>query len=559
VAPKKTNELPEFLASAMDIILPRKEWSYSIHFLTHFSEEVPDPNYSIKELTSHFGANVDITTQVKLPPRPASPRPLSLHNPQFNLTALITPPPITPLANSNLALPVNPNLLSPGISNSLPPVNPNLPPPIIPAKLQDKTAAQRRLSLNIPPPLALTSPPVPGQSILPSMPLSPRQNTPPVAQKNALANFPAPSLPPVLVSNNSKWWRATTRSAQEVNSSSFVSVIESGKIKNVELYQKLTQILPKLGGDINSVSQARWIDNPKLAVLFEIMLDTIKYKRQVLPEFFNTQDWTQGKPEDVAQKKLVLDHLASLQGDSSLPWFQPDLEPIIPMVQGTSENGAQRIAKNGFGTVASLDPGWYGQGIYFTSKLSYAAYYARPPDHPANSDKRPSQPDRPDYPEQRERSKQHEKSGRVPKQSSEEDERVFLISLVIPGNAYPVIDFPAYQGKPCQQGYQSHYVMTLHAYEGLPVKRPFDFNSGVSNELVIFRGAQTLPVCLLHYRHGHYQPIENRLFTTPTDRNLEMEEADRKRIEESEKRKDGENGIDRRHEYVAIRREMCQE
>jgi len=49
---------------------------------------------------------------------------------------------------------------------------------------------------------------------------------------------------------------------------------------------------------------------------------------------------------------------------------------VLPVVQGTSENAAFRIIKNGFGTVASLDDGYYGLGMYFTSSFKYSSRYA---------------------------------------------------------------------------------------------------------------------------------------------------------------------------------------
>ena len=73
------------------------------------------------------------------------------------------------------------------------------------------------------------------------------------------------------------------------------------------------------------------------------------------------------------------------------------------MVQGTSQNGAMRIAKNGFGITASKDDGYYGRGIYFTSYLKYASCYA---------------------------------------QKTPNDGKIFLLSAVIPGNPYPVAEHP---------------------------------------------------------------------------------------------------------------------
>ena len=37
---------------------------------------------------------------------------------------------------------------------------------------------------------------------------------------------------------------------------------------------------------------------------------------------------------------------------------------MLPVVQGTSENAAFRIIKNGFGTVASVDDGYFGLEVF---------------------------------------------------------------------------------------------------------------------------------------------------------------------------------------------------
>ena len=62
---------------------------------------------------------------------------------------------------------------------------------------------------------------------------------------------------------------------------------------------------------------------------------------------------------------------------------------IIPMFHGSSEKPVSQILQQGFATVATLDAGWYGQGIYivfhsqltnkgiyFTSCMEYAKYFS---------------------------------------------------------------------------------------------------------------------------------------------------------------------------------------
>ena len=135
------------------------------------------------------------------------------------------------------------------------------------------------------------------------------------------------------------------------------------------------------------------------------------------------------------------------------------------MVQGTNENAARRIAKNGFGTVASLDKGWFGQGIYFTSQVPYACNYSKQSEHG----------------------------------------NVFLVSLVIPGNPCPITDAPllkdksqspnpsGFLGKSCRPGYQSHYLVVNNGYPSREAVR-----SDSADELVVFEPSHALPLFLIY-------------------------------------------------------------
>ena len=159
---------------------------------------------------------------------------------------------------------------------------------------------------------------------------------------------------------------------------------------------------------------------------------------------------------------------------------------IIPCYQGTSENAAFRVVTNGFGTTATLDDGFFGRGIYFTSDMKYAAKYA----------------------------------------GSTKRGKVFLLSLVITGNAFPITEDPykerpeggiettidenglikfvpnpqGYLGKACRTGYQSHY--TVVDSRTISTAFPFkekEFNPSVtSNEVIVFDGSQILPLFLIY-------------------------------------------------------------
>ena len=137
---------------------------------------------------------------------------------------------------------------------------------------------------------------------------------------------------------------------------------------------------------------------------------------------------------------------------------------MVPTIQGTSENGGFRVAKNGFGIVATTDPGWYGQGIYFTTKKDHVEKYA-----------------------------QETPNGRI-----------YLINLVVTGNSYPVTEHPfnspnSFKGKAPKAGFQSHFILVNG---DLPEKgKPFHFDDpkrSCSDELVIFDGMQALPLFLIY-------------------------------------------------------------
>eukprot|EP00028_Trichosphaerium_sp_Am-I-7-wt_P004092 CAMPEP_0168522946 /NCGR_PEP_ID=MMETSP0405-20121227/9663_1 /TAXON_ID=498012 /ORGANISM="Trichosphaerium sp, Strain Am-I-7 wt" /LENGTH=236 /DNA_ID=CAMNT_0008544671 /DNA_START=647 /DNA_END=1354 /DNA_ORIENTATION=- len=123
------------------------------------------------------------------------------------------------------------------------------------------------------------------------------------------------------------------------------------------------------------------------------------------------------------------------------------------MVHGTSPEAALSIVKAGFGTVSSLDGGYYGQGIYFTSSLEYACSY----------------------------------------DTSGNRELTLVLSLVTPGNVYPVTEKPNdddnFYGKPIKPGYQSHY--TLVDKKGIVVAED-KVNKAMRDELVVAQDVQAV-------------------------------------------------------------------
>jgi hypothetical protein len=137
------------------------------------------------------------------------------------------------------------------------------------------------------------------------------------------------------------------------------------------------------------------------------------------------------------------------------PWNTDESVKIIPQCHGTDFSTAQAISITGFATLSLLDSGWYGQGIYFSSSAKYTIpYFATKP-----------QP-------------------------------TIIISYVIPGNVYPVIessDDPNNQcGRPIKAGYQSHYISTTR--KGKPITHPTNESY---DELVIGQEFQVVPAFIL--------------------------------------------------------------
>ena len=134
------------------------------------------------------------------------------------------------------------------------------------------------------------------------------------------------------------------------------------------------------------MERASWVHNPKAALLFEAMLDTITAQHKMNPKAFCKDTWRYKEEEAVATAQNYLDILESRRQKGQGLFGNPATSlsssssmlhvPVLPFIQGTGENAAHRIAKNGFGTTATTDPGWYGQGMYFTTRVSYAHLYS---------------------------------------------------------------------------------------------------------------------------------------------------------------------------------------
>jgi len=145
-------------------------------------------------------------------------------------------------------------------------------------------------------------------------------------------------------------------------------------------------------------------------------------------------------------------------------------------VHGTDSAVAWKIADTGYATLSTLDSGFYGSGMYFTTSASYALPYFGNQSHPA-----------------------------------------LMICLVVPGNPFPVIeratDKDSLLGQPRRSGYQSNYVLTK--LNGEPIDEMESIpTAGVFDELVLGQESQALPCFIIEFDPLKLEKISRRFERT---------------------------------------------
>jgi len=139
-------------------------------------------------------------------------------------------------------------------------------------------------------------------------------------------------------------------------------------------------------------------------------------------------------------------------------WNSFDPVPVLATIHGTAGAAAWKICCGGFAALSSLDSGYYSAGIYFTTSAKYAVPYFATKSEPA-----------------------------------------IIISWVIVGNAYPVIEHPrksdSLAGTIIKPGYQSHYVCTDN--KGMPYPKITPDYKNVYDEIVINQESQVAPAYVL--------------------------------------------------------------
>lgn len=233
------------------------------------------------------------------------------------------------------------------------------------------------------------------------------------------------------------------------------------KMKEISLSDEVFQrIWSKCSTDAISVKQVYLVSNSILGASFSNYRSILRQRIIENPILFNKRDWRL-KSDRIKLREYV--HERFLELASYFEWNDPEETiPIIACLHATDFNTARSISSKGFCALATLDEGFYGKGIYFSTYGSYIAPYFIGKESPA-----------------------------------------ILVNLVICGNAFPVIeastDKENYLGKPTVSGYQSHFVCTKS--DGTPIRQTLTHDE--SNEIVISQEAQAVPIYIVCVGKGH--------------------------------------------------------
>lgn len=223
-----------------------------------------------------------------------------------------------------------------------------------------------------------------------------------------------------------------------------------------------------LGGGELIYSNIFAVHNERLVNSFTNYRSILSSRHQDDPNIFAKTDWKIAPEPERRQWTIDMysKYVQRFSWNLSLDTVDLTLLPVIAAVHGTSNTVAQKICRNGFAALSTLDKGYYGQGIYFTCHVPYIFPYVISAKNPT-----------------------------------------MLVVLIFPGNVYPIIESPtspdSFLGKPMKSGYQSHFIVT--GKNGLPIE---DYSrTSVYDELVITQESQILPIYLVELKNSNFSEM----------------------------------------------------
>jgi len=219
-------------------------------------------------------------------------------------------------------------------------------------------------------------------------------------------------------------------------------------------YKKLSTLFKGyLGGGSTDIERAYAVYNPVLVGNFANAHKIQKSRWQQSPALFYAKKWAM---KDEGSKNIVYQHY--LQFKSQFLWNgNEDPVSIVPALHGASEGVAWSIVRSGFAALSSLDAGYYGKGVYFSTDSNYISPYFAKSDVPA-----------------------------------------ILVNFILPGNVFPVTEdhtgSEKLLGSAMKAGYQSHYVLVDNKGS---IPEDYDDPSVLFSEIVVEQESQIVPAYII--------------------------------------------------------------
>jgi len=241
------------------------------------------------------------------------------------------------------------------------------------------------------------------------------------------------------------------------------------KIKEgLELWERMQEMVYEYASASESIviGDAYAIYNPALVRAFITQLKINQSRKLADPFLFTQQSYmlmNDSESKSIVKEKFNERIAACLWNDDNT------IPDIIPALHGTSMEVAWKICSTGFAALSSLDNGFYGKGIYFTTHMQYALSYFIGKKSPG-----------------------------------------VLISFVLPGNCYPVTEDPdgpnSLIGAPLTAGFNSHFAIT-NIRGGIATEE----DEVHYDEIVISQEAQATPFMLLSIQPKNLLKLQKSL------------------------------------------------
>jgi len=220
------------------------------------------------------------------------------------------------------------------------------------------------------------------------------------------------------------------------------------KLTGKEFESFLSFFSDKLFGKDLPVKDVLAVCNTKLISSFNNQKQHMNERARHSPHIF-CKEGSRELEGDIEKNKKVYTMEQFKKRVHDFPWNQDSNElPVIPVLHGTDKKVARAICDTGFSTLSTLDQGYFGQGMYFSTNSQYTVPYFGTKQDPT-----------------------------------------LILSFLIPGNPYPVTDM-THAGCSLKAGYQSHYILTNQQGKLSNVNVDFD-------EIVVNQEAQIVPAYLI--------------------------------------------------------------